>query len=621
MKIRQQINGVLAVSVLAIAASLGVTLDRANDLRQEMAEISAAENLITSTTHLRLIAVERVLYHEQRSPYQWDRKIKSIQAVLDHMPTSSPVEKSSVAFIRKNILLAQAVFPRLNDTQAADPDNSEMTASLRARTVTSIFVITQEIMDKAEELIRFNREDADAALRAMRYAIWFMGLSLSGVILFGWVTVSRGLLRPMRRVEEGAQRIAKGDYDFRLNINSTNEVGALADAFDEMTARVQNTKNELVVEVNNSKRAELALKQSVQYTQTILDNALDAILTLDEKGIIKSANFAVQSIFGYQSDAMLGQHFSHFLTESSFGEAGNVNAETNKNILLLTGKGREVEGQHREGRSFPIEMAITQSTHDGQLLYIVLARDISERRRVEQMKSEFVSTVSHELRTPLTSVSGSLSLMLGGKLGDLPAVMRPLFDIAHKNSIRLSHLINDLLDMEKLTAGKMLIELTPQPLMPLVDQAVESIRAFGEPLNVTFIVKERLDTVDVKVDGSRLLQVLTNLLSNAAKFSPNGGQVFIAACAIGQMVRVSITDHGQGVPEKFHSQIFQKFAQADSSTTRQKGGTGLGLAITREFVERMNGNVGFTSKEGKGACFFFELPIDVESNPDFRNGE
>ncbi|MGK1851791.1 sensor histidine kinase, partial [Klebsiella pneumoniae] len=180
-----------------------------------------------------------------------------------------------------------------------------------------------------------------------------------------------------------------------------------------------------------------------------------------------------------------------------------------------------------------------------------------------------------ELRTPLTSISGALGLIVGGALGKAPPSMQQMLEIAYSNSLRLGHLINDLLDMEKIAAGKMSFELREHSL--------------GE------LLKESL-----RVDGMRLQQVLGYFLSNAFKFTPAGGHIRVHSSLRGQRVRISVTDQGPGIPEAFRSRVFEKFAQADASDSRQKSGTGLGLAITKELIERMGGTVGFDCEPGQG---------------------
>lgn len=181
--------------------------------------------------------------------------------------------------------------------------------------------------------------------------------------------------------------------------------------------------------------------------------------------------------------------------------------------------------------------------------------------------------------------------------------------MAYKNSRGLTVLINDLLDIEKLAAGKLRFTLERQPLLPLLVQALEKNRVYADQHRVRFELGLCSDTLQVNVDGDRLQQVMTNLLSNAAKFSPSGATVNIDVNREGALVRVTVTDQGPGIPSEFRDHIFQKFSQADSSDSRQMGGTGLGLAISKGFIEQMHGTIGFESEEGVGSSFYFDLPL------------
>ncbi len=353
-----------------------------------------------------------------------------------------------------------------------------------------------------------------------------------------------------------------------------------------------------------------SLKENVLFTQAILDNVIDGIITIDNRGIVQSFNRAGETIFGYTADEIIGKNVNMLMPEPYHSEHdGYLENYHATGIQRIIGIGREVEGRRKDGSVFPMDLAVSRSTHNGQPLFIGLARDITERKRMELMKAEFVSTVSHELRTPLTSITGALGLVIGGALGELPEQAKMMLDIAYKNSKRLALLINDLLDMEKLAAGKMHLDLQTQPLMPLVEQTIEDVRPYGEQYQVNFTLTERADDIQVRVDSGRLQQVLTNFLSNAAKFSPPCAQVEVAVRQHKNVVQVEVIDHGSGISAEFSSRIFQKFSQADSSDTRQKGGTGLGLSISKELIERMNGLIGFDSGEGRGARFHFQLPV------------
>ena len=248
------------------------------------------------------------------------------------------------------------------------------------------------------------------------------------------------------------------------------------------------------------------------------------------------------------------------------------------------------------------------------ILYGV-ARDVTEqkrleaeRRHVERMKNEFVSTVSHELRTPLTSIRGSLGLLEGGILGELPAQAQDMVRIARTNTERLIRLINDILDLEKMESGKLDFQLEPLELSALLAQAVEAHHGYAEGCGATLVLEVEAPGARAVVDGDRFLQVLANLLSNALKFSPRGERVTLRLERMGERLRVSVEDRGPGIPESFRARIFEKFAQADGSDTRRKGGSGLGLSIARALAERMGGTLDFVSEEGAGTTFRVELP-------------
>ncbi|HKC13201.1 MAG TPA: HAMP domain-containing sensor histidine kinase, partial [Vicinamibacteria bacterium] len=234
---------------------------------------------------------------------------------------------------------------------------------------------------------------------------------------------------------------------------------------------------------------------------------------------------------------------------------------------------------------------------------------IDQHKKMERMKDEFISFVSHELRTPLTSIHGSLALLNSGLAAGLPEKARQLLAVAHRNSQRLVRLIGDVLDLQKIESGTMPFDLRPLEIGPFLEQAIEANEAYGAQFRVSFVLNGVPPRLGIRADPDRLMQVITNLLSNAAKFSPSDGTVLVSAQRHGGVVRITVTDRGPGIPEEFRARIFQRFAQADASTTREKGGTGLGLNISKAIVERMGGLIGFETEVGTGTIFYVELPL------------
>jgi signal transduction histidine kinase len=241
---------------------------------------------------------------------------------------------------------------------------------------------------------------------------------------------------------------------------------------------------------------------------------------------------------------------------------------------------------------------------------IAQGRDVTAQIEAERMKREFTSTLSHELRTPLTSIIGSLQLINSGVMGEVEKDVAELTVVAERNGQRLLELINDILDIERIESGKLVLAPEVLRVDDVVREAIALNKAFGERFNVRFEPHGDVPDRKVRADRKRLLQVMTNLLQNAAKFSPEGAVVEISTEDADAAVRVAVHDRGVGIPEAFRARVFGRFAQADSTATRQKGGAGLGLAICKRLIELMQGRIGFDERPGGGTTFWFELPRD-----------
>ena len=333
------------------------------------------------------------------------------------------------------------------------------------------------------------------------------------------------------------------------------------------------------------------------------DISLEMLCIAGVDGYFKQLNPAWEKVLGWTVEELKSQPFAELIHPDD-----RTATNTERQRLRLGGASVDFENRYRTRSGEYRWLAWRAIAAPDRGLIYAIARDVEEEKRIAQMKNDFVSVVSHELRTPLTSIRGSLGLIAGGVAGELPEKARSLVEIAAKNCERLVRLINDILDVEKIESGKVGFHFVTIELAPLVERAVEDNRAYAEGYGVELRIAAAAAGARVWGDPDRLLQVMTNLISNAVKFSPRGGAVEIAAARGDGGVRISVTDHGRGIPPDLVPRVFEKFAQADSSSTRDKGGTGLGLSISRAIVERHHGRIGFTSEPGVATTFFCDLP-------------
>jgi PAS domain S-box-containing protein len=339
----------------------------------------------------------------------------------------------------------------------------------------------------------------------------------------------------------------------------------------------------------------------------------------DEAGTIVMVNSEIERLFGYRREELIGRSIDMLLPEhlrrQHVRHRDHFARDPERRPV---GHNRDLMALRRDGSAYPVEIGLNPiRTRDGLMVLSTIA-DISERKRLDRLKDEFVAMVSHELRTPLTSIAGSLGLLTGNAVGNLPAAAMRLLAIAHANSQRLVRLINDILDLQKIEAGQVVFHLKYLELRPFLEQTLDANRAFAHEYGVRIRLDDASIGGEVFADGDRLAQIITNLVSNATKFSPAGSEVTVGIEQRGDNIRVSVRDRGPGIPEEFKSRIFEKFAQADSSDARQKGGTGLGLSIVKQLIHQHGGTVGFEPAPDGGTIFYFELPGAPHQNGSAR---
>lgn len=414
--------------------------------------------------------------------------------------------------------------------------------------------------------------------------------------LFSFIIQTKWVYQPILKLKDVTHQFSLGNYNVELPKKSGDEIGLLTRSIGQMRNKIQESIEQLIE------------KEKMQ--RVILESVPDAIITMDTKGIIQSFNPSAEKIFQYDKNQVIGNNIKMLIPqEFSLTHDQDIKNHKPLSVPKVIGIQRELMGMKKDGTQFPIEVTLNTIVTDGKTVFTGVLRDITERQKVDRLKDEFVSTVSHELRTPLTAIKGSLDIVTKGLNLDLPEQANSMLDISNRNVERLLTLINDILDISKLESGEINFVLEKLDIKSFVEGCVELNQEYAKKHNTEFRCMHLDQNITVNADKDRLTQVMSNLLSNAAKYSPENVPVEIFTQVTAKTLRVSVKDYGKGVPEEFQAILFEKFTQSSSGDTRQVGGTGLGLNISKMIIEKLAGKLDFDTIIDKETTFYFELPI------------
>ncbi|HTW93355.1 MAG TPA: ATP-binding protein [Tepidisphaeraceae bacterium] len=418
-------------------------------------------------------------------------------------------------------------------------------------------------------------------------------LAATGVlvaVIFTMV-VARSILRPIETLTRSARQIESGNLDLVIQLKSRDELRQLAEAFNSMAAKLR--------EYRRTNRAKLARTQ--QTTQNAINSLPDAVAIVSPDGTVEMANTAAQRLFALRP----GEHVSTLHVEWLVSLFDKVCSD----LRPIEPRGYDSAIQVLDeggGEKFFLPHAVPILDGDGALLGVtVVLADVTNLRRLDEMKSGMLSVVSHELKTPLTSIRMGVHLLLEERLGPLTAQQNDILVAVREDSDRLNEIIHSLLDIGRIEAGRALMDLQTAPAEKIITEAIDSFSAAYHDKGVELSSDIPADLPPVMVDSTRIDHVLTNLLGNALKYTPPGGQVTIAAREFGDFVKITVTDTGPGIPRQYIDRIFERFFRVPG----QAGGTGagLGLAIAREIIEAHGGQMSVESSEGSGSKFSFTL--------------
>ncbi len=344
------------------------------------------------------------------------------------------------------------------------------------------------------------------------------------------------------------------------------------------------------------------LAEATRKEKLILDNAVDVICSMDPHGVFAAVNPAAQQTWGYAPDDLIGKNYTDLISSENIQDF----RETLERIKSESGTLANVETRIFTASREMLDVQWSLRWSDSENLYFCVAHDVSDRKRVEQLKQDFVAMISHELRTPLTALQAMLALLAKGSYGQINESGEKRLKSAKTGVNRLILLINDLLDMEKLEAGKLSMTYSDIDLAEVVERSVDTVEGFAEEHDVSIKVASK--SITVLGDSDRLIQVFVNLLSNAIKYSEEEGSVELDIKEDGDNCEVEIVDHGAGIPQGFEEKIFERYEQAPSMDGKRRKGTGLGLPICKAIVEQHGGTIGVRETPGGGSTFWFRIP-------------
>jgi NtrC-family two-component system sensor histidine kinase KinB len=452
-----------------------------------------------------------------------------------------------------------------------------------------------------EHLLQLNQRAmlAKAEAAAGVAQLWFYRTLLIGGVLVGAglalaLLLARRIIEPLRQLTETTAKIAGGDLDAKVVVQSRDEVGLLAAEYNRMAERIR--------QLRSSDLGKLLVAQ--QTTEAAIDSLYDPVIVTDGEGRVTKLNPAAEEIFGSENDNA-GKHIGDVSRELRIAGAvaealesrRPVAGEEMSSVLPIAVDGSE--------RAYRLRTTPMRGSGNHLLGAVTLLEDITHLREIDRLKSEFIATASHELRTPLTSMQMGVHLLLEGAVGDLNDKQVEVLSSCREDCERLDKLTRDLLDLSRIEAGESKPVLQSTGTKELIKAASQELRLPVESKGLAFKVDDSPQVPHVLADHSQIERVLANLVVNATRYTEEG-EIRISAEQRGNFVAISVSDTGSGIPPEYLPHVFDKFVQVPGALT---GGAGLGLAISRLIVEAHGGQISVQSEPGRGSTFTFTLPV------------
>ena len=579
-------------------------LGQASDaiLRENYRSILAAENMVyalerqDSAILLIFLGFEEEGWKQFRENegqfFQWLARAKDNITIEGEDRIVNSIETEYTAYLQL-----------VSEIRPISISGSRRTAALYHETILPAFLQIRTLCIRLREINQDTMYKASdrAGLLAQR-AIWSMaliGIAAVGIGIGFSLFLSILLVRPVHQMMQATQKISAGNYDVEISTKSRDELGLLTQEFNSMALKLRAFHDLNIEQIMAEKRKSESIIRSID----------DGILLIDAEGKVTDVNPMAGTILQAEAENLVNRHFLEVVKSEQLFNYIKQSLESGKPARIE--EKQRVLTVEREGEKHYFQFSVTPVYRSaGALLGVVLVlRDVTRLAELDRLKGEFVMTASHELRTPLTSLGMSIDLLRESASKKLDDREQKLLSAAHEDLHRLRVLVNNLLDLSKIEAGKMEMDFSRHPLRPLLEKVVESFKLQAEQKGIALSFQVSEDLPQIRADANKISWVLTNLISNALHFTPQGGKIQLTAEAFGPFVQVSVRDNGPGIPFEYQSKIFDKFVQV--KTPQALGGSGLGLAICKEIVRAHGGTIWVDSAPGGGSTFIFTIPAEA----------
>lgn len=608
----------LAIEFVFVGGLLHLLNQAEMEARSEerLRRITVATNRLIELNYVAVYAVRdfvstRDQYHETK----YKRSVKEMRENLDWLEknlSNQPYQLELIEKIRSRFDVAFSVADRARNVMEDGGSLAELAELMKSKG--EFHHLNRELVPYFQDLLRAQRniEEKSPQLqhqwREQTKQLLAGGMILNVVIAIAMAAFfTRGIIKRLEVLIDNTRRLREGET-LRPVLSGNDEIAKLDKVFHEMAFDLTESSRKERLALSDAREAESRIRQVINSMPT-------GILSVDRSGTILFANPRVSSMFGYSTSDLKGMHFSSLVPALDLKrseEGGGMPHLYDE----LKERSTEVRANTSTGSQVDIELSITPFDSRGEKRYLVTLVDITEKLEIQRMRQAFVAMVSHELRTPLNSVQGYLELLEMGAFGELRGDAHDGAVRASSNIDRLITLINDLLDLEKIESGTISLAPEMNDVEETIGQAVESVSDLADKKKIA-IEFDAGNAEVFRLDQDRIVQVLVNFLSNALKFTPEGGTVRVTAEDHGMELELSVLDEGPGIPERYRDIIFERFQQIRGDDGRHAGGTGLGLAICKAIVEQHGGSIGVDCKNSKGSRFWCILPAaDKPSSRD-----